>query len=86
MRLLALIISIGIAVLPKLAQAQTDCGMPSTGEDHWPVAAPESGVFIVPSLDLVVVVNAGLYSSRLQSSVPMTILNQYVLRAIAFRQ
>ena len=50
------------------------------------MAAPESGVFIVPSLDLVVVVNAGLYSSRLQSSVPMTILNQYVLRDIAFRQ
>ena len=42
MRLLALIISIGIAVLPKLAQAQTDCGMPSVGEDHWQVAAPES--------------------------------------------
>jgi hypothetical protein len=38
MRLLALIISIGIAVLPKLAQAQTDCGMPSVGEDHWQVA------------------------------------------------
>ena len=42
MRLLVLIISIGIAVLPKLAQAQTDCGMPSIGEDHWQVAAPES--------------------------------------------
>jgi len=42
MRLLALIISIGIAVFPKPTLAQTDCGMPSTGEDHWPVAAPES--------------------------------------------
>jgi CubicO group peptidase (beta-lactamase class C family) len=42
MRLLALIMSIGIAVLPKLAQAQTDCGTPSAGQDHWPVAAPES--------------------------------------------
>lgn len=41
-------------------------------------------VFIVPSLDLVVVVNAGLYSSRLQGPVPMTILNQYVLGAVAF--
>jgi len=26
--------TIGIAVFPKLAQAQTDCGVPSTGEDH----------------------------------------------------
>jgi CubicO group peptidase (beta-lactamase class C family) len=42
MRFLALIVSIGIAVLPKLALAQTDCGMPRPGEDHWPVAAPES--------------------------------------------
>jgi CubicO group peptidase (beta-lactamase class C family) len=42
MRLLTLIMSIGIAVLPRLAQAQTDCGMPSAGEDHWSVAAPES--------------------------------------------
>ena len=42
MRLLTLIVSIGIAVLPQFAQAQTDCGMPSAGEDHWPVAAPES--------------------------------------------
>lgn len=42
MRLLILIISIAIAVLPQFAQAQTDCGMPSAGEDHWPAAAPES--------------------------------------------
>ena len=42
MRFLALIVSIGIAVLPKLALAQTDCGMPRPGEDHWPVAAPDS--------------------------------------------
>jgi CubicO group peptidase (beta-lactamase class C family) len=42
MRLLALIIFIGMAALPKLAQAQTDCSIPSAGEDHWAVAAPES--------------------------------------------
>jgi len=42
MRFVALIISIGIATLPKFAQAQTDCAMPSVGEDRWPVATPES--------------------------------------------
>jgi CubicO group peptidase (beta-lactamase class C family) len=42
MRIEALIAAIAIAVLPKIAQAQTDCGVPGAGEDHWPVAAPES--------------------------------------------
>jgi CubicO group peptidase (beta-lactamase class C family) len=39
-------------------------------------------VFIVPELDLVVTMNAGLYKSPLQALVPITILNQYVLKAI----
>jgi hypothetical protein len=40
-------------------------------------------LYIAPALDLVVVVNAGLYKNiDLQSSVPSTILNQYVLKAI----
>jgi len=38
-------------------------------------------VFIVPDLDLVVVVTAGLYDSDMQAQVPLNILNQYVLRA-----
>ena len=40
-------------------------------------------LYIAPALDLVVVVNAGLYNNiDLQSSVPSTILGQYVLKAI----
>jgi CubicO group peptidase (beta-lactamase class C family) len=42
MRVGAAIVSLGIAILPQLAQAQTDCGRPSAGADRWPVAAPES--------------------------------------------
>ena len=38
-------------------------------------------IFIVPALDLVVVINAGLYSSPLQGRVPLGILNRYVLAA-----
>ncbi|MGC1342190.1 MAG: serine hydrolase [Candidatus Binataceae bacterium] len=38
-------------------------------------------LFIVPALDLVVVVNAGLYRSDMQAAVPLKILNQYVLQA-----
>jgi hypothetical protein len=37
---------------------------------------------MVPALDLVVLVHAGLYRSSLQGQVPLTILNRYVLRAI----
>ena len=39
-------------------------------------------VFIVPDLDLVVVVTAGLYRSDMQAQVPLKILNQYVLNAV----
>jgi len=38
-------------------------------------------LFIVPALDLVVLVHAGLYHSNQQSAVPLTILNRYVLQA-----
>ena len=39
-------------------------------------------VFILPALDLVVVVNAGLYNSDMQASVPIKILDQYVLSSV----
>jgi CubicO group peptidase (beta-lactamase class C family) len=39
-------------------------------------------VFIVPDLDLVVVVNAGLYNSDMQVGVPIKILDQFVLKAV----
>jgi CubicO group peptidase (beta-lactamase class C family) len=38
-------------------------------------------IFIVPALDLVAVVNAGLYRSPLQARVPLDVLNYYVLAA-----
>jgi len=40
------------------------------------------GMFIIPELDLVVVMNAGLYDSPLQRSLPTEILNGYVMQAI----
>lgn len=40
-------------------------------------------IFIVPALDLVTVVTAGLYNDDLQSFVPNMILNRFVLRAAA---
>lgn len=39
-------------------------------------------LFIVPSLDLVVLVHAGMYDSRLQSVAPLEILDRYVLPAV----
>jgi len=38
-------------------------------------------LFIVPDLDLVVLVHAGLYQSRLQAYVPLGLFNRYVLPA-----
>jgi CubicO group peptidase (beta-lactamase class C family) len=52
-------------------------------EIDWSSAVGYGGqrIFIVPSLDLVAVVNAGLYKSRLQAIVPLEVLNRYVLVA-----
>jgi CubicO group peptidase (beta-lactamase class C family) len=38
-------------------------------------------LFIVPDLDLVVLVHAGLYQSPLQSAIPLAIFNRYALAA-----
>src|SRR5215831_3406703 len=50
----------------------------------WSSAIGNGGerMFIVPELDLVVVVNAGLYDSPLQGSLPTEIFNGYVVPAI----
>jgi CubicO group peptidase (beta-lactamase class C family) len=39
-------------------------------------------LFIVPALDLVVLIHAGLYTSSMQSWVPLIVLNRYVLEAV----
>ena len=38
-------------------------------------------LFIVPALDLVVLVHAGLYASEMQGWAPLVVLNRYVLQA-----
>jgi CubicO group peptidase (beta-lactamase class C family) len=53
-------------------------------EVEWAVGLGYGGqrLFIVPALDLVVLVHAGLYHSSSQAAVPLTVLNRYVLRAV----
>ena len=55
---------------------------------EWVAAVGLGGqrLFIVSALDLVVVVNAGLYASPLQGPVTAAILNQYVLEATTPRR
>jgi CubicO group peptidase (beta-lactamase class C family) len=52
-------------------------------EIHWAVGLGYGGqrLFIIPELDLVVLVHAGLYQSSSQSAVPLSVLNRYVLPA-----
>jgi hypothetical protein len=39
-------------------------------------------IFVVPALDLIAVVNAGLYHSPMQAWVPLVVLNRYTLAAV----
>jgi len=52
-------------------------------EIDWSAAVGLGGqrIFIVPALDLVAVVNAGLYRSPLQARVPLDVLNNFALAA-----
>jgi hypothetical protein len=56
-------------------------------EIRWAAAVGFVGprFFIVPELDLVVVMNAGLYQSPVQTLVTLKALNQYVLKAASRR-
>ena len=53
-------------------------------EIDWSSAVGLGGqrIFVVPALDLVAVVNAGLYRSPMQAWVPLVALNRYVLAAV----
>jgi CubicO group peptidase (beta-lactamase class C family) len=53
-------------------------------EIEWSLGLGYGGqrLFIVPALDMVVLVHAGLYHSPIQGAVPLTVLNRYVLPAL----
>ena len=53
-------------------------------EIDWSLGSGYGGqrLFIVPALDLVVLVHAGLYRSPIQAAVPLMVLNRYVLPAV----
>ncbi len=53
-------------------------------EIDWVAAVGYGGqrLFIIPSLDLEVVVNCGLYASDMQAWVPVSLLNRFVLAAV----
>ena len=42
MRVTTLLVATWATLMPGHARADAGCGLPSAGEDHWPVAAPES--------------------------------------------
>jgi CubicO group peptidase (beta-lactamase class C family) len=53
-------------------------------EVEWALGLGYGGqrLFIVPALDLVALVHAGLYHSSMQGAVPLMVLNRYVLAAV----
>ena len=42
MRIKSFILLSALLLLPRLAAAQTGCGVPAASDDHWPVGTPES--------------------------------------------
>jgi CubicO group peptidase (beta-lactamase class C family) len=53
-------------------------------EVEWALGQGYGGqrLFIVPALDMVVLVHAGLYQSSIQGAVPLMVLNRYVLASV----